>query len=646
MVSSSDLKNTFRYDINALRAIAVLSVIAYHFGLIGAVSGYIGVDVFFVISGYLIGGQVSDQIECGRFDLSAFMVSRIRRILPALVFVIAAVYIWGWFYLMPNDYKSFARTALWALSFVSNIGFAGQQGYFDLGAEYKPLLHTWSLSVEAQFYLVLPFLLYLIFKLRVRMRRPAVALLAVLSFFAALILGSKLPDAVFFSFSARAWEFLIGCLAAYFSPQISARFSAWGGVRSSILGVAWIALLSACFLLPKNIIWPGPWTLIPTALTAIVIIFGTGMPAGFVVRNRAVQHVGKISYSLYLWHWPIFVCWNLMVGAPLDPRGSAIFMLLAATWALAFLSWRFVELPFRANRQLWTGKKLYGAYATALVTFAAVGIAVWGQKGIVSRLPAYVQGAYIASQWNASPPDRCSDLPRAEKPGTFYACDVGDPKVNAPSFAIWGDSHSRQYLESLRGALDGSSIAGYLFHQPGCEPLVHAGSSGCDIHNDEVLQRIEQTPSIRTVVLAIRHNDPPRVDRTRDMARLLLEKNYRVIFLGPLPEAKRPVPQQWAASQLLYRKAVTEISVARDAPSRVRSFNERLDYWRKATAPLTATYPNNFVALDLTDAFCDQTRCWVVRDGVGLLRDADHLTLAGANRALGLMLKALIRSDG
>lgn len=643
MTFSSAENENFRADINALRALAVLSVIFYHFDFLGAASGYIGVDVFFVISGFLIGGQISTQIECGRFSLSAFMVSRIRRILPGLAVVCAAVYLWGWFYLMPGDYKLLVRNVLSVVSFVSNVAFASKQGYFDLGAQYKPMLHTWSLSVEAQFYLLLPFFLMLTFRLPSGLRGLTTVMVAVMSFAAALIMGNRSPDTVFFTFSARVWEFLIGCLVAWLSHGASGRVTALGKTRKGLLAASWAALIATCFFLPKGVVWPGPWTLLPTMLAAVIIVLGSGQPTGGLVRNRAVQHVGTISYSLYLWHWPLIVCWNLMNGELVAMRGVALWCLLAATWGLALLSWHFVERPFRVNREFWNARRLYGTYAAVVVVFAVTGTAIWKQDGVPARLPAYLAGANVASQSYSPIDKRCWDLPRAEKPAPFYACDLGSPNAVAPSVVLWGDSHSLHFLEVLRSALDGGSTSGFLFHRPGCEPAFPDRSRGdaCDAHNEEVLHRIEQTPSIKTVVISIRQNDPRRVDRAWETVQRLLEKNYRVVFLGPLPEAKRAVAQEWAATQLLWRKPVMEMTLARDAPSRIQSFNQRLTYWRQAAAALKTRYAGHLVAIDLTDTFCDASQCWFVRDGVGLFRDADHLTPAGADRVVPLLLQAL-----
>ncbi len=631
---------SFRADINGLRALAVISVIAFHFDLFGARSGYVGVDVFFVISGFLIGGQISAAIARGQFSIVAFFASRIRRIVPALLLVCFSVYLWGWLFQLPHDYKLLGRNILSAVFFVSNIAFSRQLGYFDLGALYKPLLHTWSLSVEAQFYFVLPFFLLLVFKLPKRLRLPATFTVGLMSFAASLYLGSKAPDAVFYSFIARGWEFIIGCLVAWFtrSDVGVVKLPAWFG--TALLFAAWAALVATCILLPKGIAWPGLWTLAPTLLVACILLIGTGRTAGWLVRSRPVQHVGTISYSLYLWHWPILVFWTLTNGETVATTGIASWVLLGATWLLAWLSWRFVEQPFRRNRVIWTTPRLYKGYAAMLTVCLIASGLIWKYKGVPERLPPYLKGAIMA----ADEVNDCRGPLNAEnKQASAFACVLGNTRVIPPTFVLWGDSHVFQFIDTLRSELEGKPLSGFAFHHPGCEPRRPNPSKNdlCDVRNIEVLHLLEQTPSIRTVVIAIRQNDRQRVERAIEETRRLLDKGYQVIFLGPLPEAKRAVAQEWATMQLRLRKPVLEITISRDAESRVESFNKRLIHWRNATSTIRAVQTGRLVTIELTDAFCDKTQCWFVHDGVGLFRDADHLTYAGARRVTPLLLRAL-----
>jgi peptidoglycan/LPS O-acetylase OafA/YrhL len=634
MQSGSAANPSFRPDINALRALAVLAVIAFHFGVPGAAAGYLGVDIFFVISGFLIGGQIQSRIAAGRFSLGGFFAGRIRRIVPALAFLCFAVLAWGWWFQLPGDYKNLARSVQSSAFFTSNVSFARQLGYFDLGAAYKPLLHTWSLAVEAQFYLLLPFFLLGLRRVRAGARAFLVLAVALASFGAALYLGREGSPAVFFSFWARAWEFLAGCAAAWFTvdkapwPRLPPR------ARAALRGTAWTALIAACFLLPAGVAWPGPWTAVPVLLTAALIVLGIGQRFGPAIDNAPVQHLGTISYSLYLWHWPLLVCWRL-VAMEDAAQGPAIWALLAATWLLGWASWRFVEQPMRRRPALHPDRRAFQGYAAVLAGLVVFGAVVSRTDGLPQRLPAYLQGAHVAALHDQKL-DGCRQLPGAPAREDPYACELGPVKAVAPTFAVWGDSHALRYMDALRRSLDGTARSGLLFHRPGCEPAPagRSGHAACDVHNREVARVIAANPSVRTIVIAIRHKDPPRVDHAWDAAQELLAAGYRVVFLGPLPEAGRALAQDWAAAQMRGRRAIDEVTIAREQPTQVESFDARRQHWHERAEPLAAKYPGRLVALDLSELFCDPKRCWLVRGGVGLLRDTDHLTDAGVELVL------------
>jgi peptidoglycan/LPS O-acetylase OafA/YrhL len=431
---------SFRPDINALRALAVLAVIAFHFGMPGAAAGYLGVDVFFVISGFLIGGQIQLRIAADRFCIRGFFAGRIRRIVPALAFLCFAVLAWGWWFQLPTDFKTLARSVQSSAFFASNISFARQLGYFDLGAMYKPLLHTWSLAVEAQFYLLLPFFMLGLRRLGPQLRAWAVAIAALASFGAALYLGRDGSPAVFFSFWARAWEFLAGCAAAWFCGEHALWPRLSTGARAALRCAAWAALIAACFLLPAGVAWPGPWTVVPVLLTAAIIVLGIGQRFGRVIASAPVQHLGTISYSLYLWHWPLLVCWRLVAAE--DPaQTQLVWPMLAATWLLGWASWRFVEQPMRRRPARHADRRAFQGYAGVLAGLVVFATVVSATDGLPQRLPGYLQGAHLASL-HKQKLERCWQLPGAPAGEDPHACELGSVKAAAPSVAVWGDSHA------------------------------------------------------------------------------------------------------------------------------------------------------------------------------------------------------------
>ncbi|WP_427911520.1 SGNH hydrolase domain-containing protein [Ramlibacter sp. MMS24-I3-19] len=269
--------------------------------------------------------------------------------------------------------------------------------------------------------------------------------------------------------------------------------------------------------------------------------------------------------------------------------------------------------------------------------------------GMPARLPAYAHAAVLASL-NEAHPTRCRRL-HGVPANDPDACDVGLSGTDAPTFAVWGDSHALQYLDALREATDRSGIAGQLFHFPGCEPAAEPGGFGgaaCDTHNAHVLGYIDSTPSIRTVLVVLRQNDPGRVDRAWRAVDALVARGRRVVVLGPTPEAHRAVAQEWLALELLHRRPVPEMSIGRgeslvDARTSrpVDSYDTRLARWQAQARAALARHGDRIEAIDLTPLFCDASRCWLVRGGVGMLRDTDHLTTAAARRVLALALPTL-----
>ena len=642
----------FRTDINALRALAVLAVIAYHHGLPGARSGFIGVDIFFVISGYLVGGHVLRGISEGTFSLRAFYGSRVRRIVPALAVLCLAVIPWGWFHLLPRFFTSLVTAALDATLFISNLPFSQHQPYFDLGALDKPMLHTWSLSVEAQFYLALPFFLWGALALR---RYAAWLLVAagVASFGYALYCTGDPLNPGFYSAATRVWEFLAGTLVAW----VLQRHGPWPWeaprVCDAIWIAAWLGLIACCMFLPSFNAWPAKRTVIPVALTALIILAGAGRTAGAVAAHRTVQHAGTISYSLYLWHWPLLACWQLTV-LPRDPSPLETAALLIATWLAGWASWRWVEQPARRSGSVLQWRR-------PLAAFGAVLLVAWSMSELLAppdrfpaRLPDYVQGAARAAD-DIGRTSVCRDGLDRLRHGEPVGCELGDAARPQPVFAMWGDSHARHYFESLDRAARLEHLRGQMFTGAGCRPTAPrpASSHPCDQHNQHVWDSLARTPSITTVVIAIRQNAPGQVPEGMAAARELLARNYRVIFLGPTPEATWTLPQEWAAEQLREGRATAGYSIARSARTHrltlardaatqfLDSYDDRLAEWQALVASEVPRHGGRLVAPDLAPLFCDAERCWLARDGVGLLRDQNHLTLAGADRVAPAVVKLL-----
>jgi peptidoglycan/LPS O-acetylase OafA/YrhL len=368
----------YRREVDGLRALAVLPVILFHAGFQTFSGGFVGVDVFFVISGYLITSIIVDERKSGTFTFANFYERRARRILPALFIVMLTCLPFAWFWLLPEDMRSFARSLAAVTVFSSNILFWRQSGYFDASAELTPLLHTWSLAVEEQYYVFFPIFLILVWNMGRRIIFTMLAIIAVASLLLAQWASYALPSAAFFLLPTRGWEILIGALAAFYLAE---------GYRWPLRPLA--SEVGACIgfaMLCYSVIefdqqtpFPSAYTLMPVIGTALIILCATEVTLiGKLLGHRILVGIGLISYSTYLWHQPLFAfARHRSVEAP----GTLLLCaLIAAAIAMAFLSWRYVEMPFRSKRNF-SRKQIF--------IFGGIGSALFAMLGL---LGAYTKG--------------------------------------------------------------------------------------------------------------------------------------------------------------------------------------------------------------------------------------------------------------
>ena len=356
----------YRADIDGLRAVAVLPVVLYHAGVLGMSGGFLGVDVFFVISGFLITSIIATEISEHRFSLLSFYERRARRILPALTVVVLSTFAVGWVLLVPSEYKSLGQSALASALFLSNVYFTLTLDYFAPAAEFSPLLHTWSLAVEEQFYLFYPPVLALLFAWRgIRAALWAVAGISGLSLAAAVVMLPVKPDWVFYLIFFRAWELGIGAvLALSFFPVPRRRL-----LREIIAITGLLAILVPVFLYDSSMPFPGIAAVPPVFGAAAIIYIGKeslGSTVNKILAHRSLVWIGLISYSLYLWHWPILAFFRIgreHVSLPLDVGLLAV----AVSVGVAWVSYRVIEYPFRARPPYgFTRNAIFGLSATVL----------------------------------------------------------------------------------------------------------------------------------------------------------------------------------------------------------------------------------------------------------------------------------------
>jgi peptidoglycan/LPS O-acetylase OafA/YrhL len=450
----------FRPEINGLRALAVVLVVLFHFQVPGFSGGFIGVDVFFVISGYLMTAIVVRRLLEDRFSLIAFYLARARRIVPALAVLCVLLLVGGWLALGPLDYATLARHAASAVVFVSNFVFWQEAGYFDVTSQGKWLLHTWSLSVEWQFYLLYPIGLMIVWRLRPTRAALAVTIGAMflLSLAVSVIATPLRRDAAYFLLPTRAWELLAGALVFMFLQNLNLRQS-----RAQLLEWAGLLLiLGSALLLSARDLWPGHLAIVPVAGTALVIAArNAGSP---LMNNPVSQFLGSTSYSIYLWHWPVVVALNLKGFSGI---GLWIVVGFILTILFGWLSFRFVETPGRLGMGGGLRESSWVPIGAATIFALALAGLVYANQGFSSRLGAqersYQAVASAVNDWGHPGPN-------CKKKIYATQCESGGDRVTRLIMFI-GDSHVQQFYPRYASRTSRNHDSTLFVTQAGCLPM-------------------------------------------------------------------------------------------------------------------------------------------------------------------------------
>lgn len=627
----------YRSDIDGLRAIAVLLVLVFHFRLIsGGDVGFIGVDIFFVISGYLITGILYADLESGRFSFSEFYIRRIRRLAPALFATLLLTVVLGAWLLFPANFEELARQVLSAQFYVSNFYYWKNVSYFGLSAQAAPLLHSWSLAEEEQFYLLYPVLVFVLHRFYRRHFWLALAGVGALSLLLSGVLSSIKPGFAFYLLPTRAWELILGGLAV----PLTLHMGAWQARHGMAVAAASCALLVlALFTYTPGIPVPGLFALLPTLAAAGLIVSGAGNASTRpLLGSRPMIAIGRISYPLYLVHWPLHVFATVLLGHAYTWNWRFAFFLLSI--ALAALVWRWVEEPVRSKRVLPLNKQLLGAYGMGLTLTASFYVAADWSHGFPDRFSPPVQRMASFAEDKVPPLGECQ-FEVGKRFDQGFGCIVGDTH-KAPTWLIVGDSHAWAAHDALDRWLQSRGVSAQFAFRHSCPPLQGItlvqtdDKGGCKAFNDEIRNYLGHTDAIRQVMLISTWRQFPEgvvsdssngqvLDTTKDSAGFqkvfhqnlawLHEHGKTVHLWEPVPGARLSVPESLAKD--LARGTSTEL---RHSLSDYQSeFKFLFDAMRNDADWIDFRYSPS-------RRLCSSGLCDVVSEGTPLYFDNSHVS--------------------
>ena len=559
-------------------------VVCFHAFSEAVPGGFIGVDIFFVISGFLITGIIARELDQQHFGLLAFYARRIRRIFPALIVVLGATLVLGWLWLLPLAYAQLSADVFASAAFVSNIALWLQSGYFDIESGKKPLLHLWSLGIEEQFYLCWPLILMLAARLRLSILAVASVLgVASLALNVALI-GSD-PVATFYLPFSRAWELLAGGVLACGWNQL--RHSSAASNLRATAGLVLMAI--AAGVLDSKSAFPGWWATLPVAGAALLLSAPAAWGCRHLLSSPAMVRIGLISYPLYLWHWPLLVFFGIIKFAPLTLLERAL--IVGLSFALAALTYRLVEVPFRFGRP--SRIRIAGLCAGMGLVALAGGVIVAGH-GFDFRLPPQIREMADvrtdSSKWRLH---QCLlDLSHE-----MSFADSCVDRNRRPLILLWGDSTAGALLPGLRKAQETRDFGIAQFTSSACVPALNAdvaGSPNCRIINDRVLALARQIKPDIVLLHGTWGGSLDGVDET--IKALQQQTSARIIVLGSVPWWKRGLPNEVLRYFMLHHRLIPERSDRAEADSSGPRLRAKL-------APLGAEF------ISVWDTLCNADGC-------------------------------------
>ena len=638
----------YRPDIDGLRAIAVSIVVVFHAFPLFVGGGFVGVDIFFVISGYLISKIIIKSLESNTFTFTDFYIRRVKRIFPALILVLCATMLTGWFALFPDEFQLLAKHVVGGAGFIANLFLWFEVGYFDTAADTKPLLHLWSLGIEEQFYIFWPIILLCAHRLGARALRVALLIVAV-SFLVNVAGVHRFPSATFYSIASRAWELLLGATVAMLSlKKFAFSFGQWrhgpsagqqhtvsgpifdtaapgGRNLLSLVGMAF--LVAACIAIKANKSFPGWWALLPAGGAALLI--AAGPSAWFnkhVLSNRLLVWIGVISYPLYLWHWPLLSFARIIESGEPSPsiRGAAVGLAVLLAW----LTYRFVETPLRHRRS--GARQIAVGLVVLMLAIAAGGAWVYHRHGLPSRSGilenASLQKALIIVE------DRDNAAACKKRYGfeTIYEYCLLAHVDKAPTVALIGDSHGYHVVAGLTKYYDG--LGGNLLYLGTRLPFWGVAPRENDPYQLATPQMLElalKTDSIKTVIIStfVKFNNDTAADKLllqqfRETLQKYVSAGKHVIYMYDVPTL------DFEPRACIKRAGIASSKTKRDCSITRAAFDKNVLAHNAAVASVLDDFPT-VSRFSASKYLCDDASCHVIIDKKLMYRDTHHLSYEG-----------------
>lgn len=633
------MNNSFRYDINGLRAYAVILVVLFHFGILGFSGGFIGVDIFFVISGFLMTKIIVSGIEKNSFNILKFYLSRAHRIIPALAVLCLFITLIGWFTLTPQELKEYSKHVISSLSFISNIQYFREAGYFDAASHEKLLLHTWSLSVEWQFYIILPLLLILFNKIfkSANTLKILYLILFLISLTLSVIISKLNSSAAFYLLPTRAWEMMAGGLIFILFQNLTLN-----NLATKIIELTGFILIAISLIIfTGSTLWPSYNAFLPVLGTFLILLANNNN--SIFTNNKICQFLGNSSYSIYLWHWPIVFYLSYF-----EKENNIIYITLSIALSifLGYISYKIIEIP---SRKWLSQKKINSGY---LITFTYLFISIsffsflYLKDGLIKRFPQNIQ--IMIEKGNKKNPlfSKCQISLGVNVPECKYG--NGDIKL-----IVIGDSHAEAMIPAIQKALPpDSALIDWTYS--GCPTVenikkINSPDFKCGEVVSKFLQKTSQFPDTPILIVnrinvlfhgakdgdsdmlhPIRYIDRPFKAYNAEYEKTMKEayintlckfsKNNEVYVTRPTPEFPVNVPKVLVHREII--KSSTPLTITREAHLK----RSRLAW----EAQDEAAEKCGIKILDTTNFFCDQKICYSDNKGIPLYFDDDHLNLYGA----------------